>query len=144
MLMCSLPGRTRERTPAEACKVQCVGRSQSMNSLLKHTAAVFCTIFFAAASLSFAGSKASKGSTEGTFAGIEQGDYAHFLIKDKKGQRESFFILRPDRSVQSYLDNGDELKGRKVRVFWEERNENIPEAGGKQQIKVVTKVEART
>jgi hypothetical protein len=115
-----------------------------MNSLLKHTAAVFCTIFFAAASLSLAGSKAPKGSTEGTFAGIEQGDYAHFLIKDKKGQRESFFILRPDRSVQSYLDNGDELKGRKVRVFWEERNENIPEAGGKQQIKVVTKVEART
>ena len=114
-----------------------------MNSLLKHTATVFCTIFFAA-SLSLAGSKASKGTSDGTFAGIEQGDYAHFLIKDKKGQRESFFILRPDRSVQSYLDNGDELKGRKVRVFWEERNENIPEAGGKQQIKVVTKVEART
>ena len=115
-----------------------------MNSLLKQTTAVFCAIFFAASSLSFAGSKTSKGTTEGTFAGIEQGDYAHFLLKDKKGKRESFFILRPDKSVQSYIDNGDKLKGRKVRVYWEERNETIPEAGGKQQIKVVTKVEART
>jgi hypothetical protein len=31
-----------------------------------------------------------------------------------------------------------------VRVHWEERNENIPEAGGKQRIKVVTKVDQRT
>lgn len=96
------------------------------------------------ASSSFAESRATKGRTDGTFAGIEQGDYAHFLVKDKRGKQESYFILRPDKSVQSYLNNPTKLKGRRIRVHWEERNENIPEAGGKQRIKVVTKVEART
>ena len=89
-------------------------------------------------------SRATKGYTDGTFAGIEQGDYAHFLVKTAKGKQESYFILRPDKSVQAYLDNPDKLKGRRVRVHWQERNENIPEAGGKQRIKVVTKIDART
>ena len=77
------------------------------------------------------------GSTEGTFVGIEQGDYAHFLIKDKKGQDDSFIILRPDSSVQPFLDNPTKLKGRKVRVHWKEQM--IPEAGGR--MKTVVKVE---
>ena len=93
---------------------------------------------------SFAASRASKGHTDGTFAEIEQGDYAHLVVKDSKGKRQSFFILRPDKSVQSYIDNGSKLKGRKVRVHWEERNESIPEAGGKQRIRVVTKVDQQT
>ena len=95
------------------------------------------------ASPAFAGSRADNGHSDGTFVEIEQGDYAHFVIKTKAG-RESFFVLRPDKSVQSFIDNGSKLKGRKVRVHWEERNENIPEAGGKQRIKVVTKVDQRT
>lgn len=86
----------------------------------------------------------SKGTTDGTFAGIERGDYAHLLVKTAKGQEESFFILRPDKTVQAYLDNPDKLKGRRIRVYWEERNEQIPEAGGRQRIKLVTKVDART
>ena len=87
--------------------------------------------------------ESQKGHSDGTFLEIEQGDYAHFIIKTKAG-RESFFVLRPDQSVQSFIDNGAKLKGRKVRVHWEERNESIPEAGGKQRIKVVTKVDQRT
>jgi len=77
------------------------------------------------------------GSTEGTFVGIEQGDYAHFLIKDKKGHDDSFIILRPDKSVQPYLDLPAKLKGRRVRVHWKEQT--IPEAGG--LMKTVVKVE---
>ena len=105
--------------------------------------AVTFALIFISAGIAGAESRAKKGTSIGTFAGIEQGDYAHFLIKDPKGRRESFFVLRPDKSVQSYLDNPNKLKGRKIRVFWEDRNEHIPEAGGKQQIKVVTKVEER-
>ena len=89
-------------------------------------------------------SRVSKGTTDGTFAGIEQGDYAHFLVKTAKGKQESYFVLRPHKSVQAYLDNPTKLKGRRIRVHWEERNENIPEAGGKQRIKLVTKVDARS
>ncbi len=103
--------------------------------------ALIVTLAFAASA--FGESRASKGTTDGTFAGIEQGDYAHFLVKTAKGKQESYFVLRPDRSVQSYLDNPDKLKGRRIRAHWEERNENIPEAGGKQRIKVLTKVEQR-
>src|SRR5688572_27458767 len=83
-------------------------------------------------------SRAVMGSTEGTFVGIEQGDYAHFQIKDKKGKDDSFIVLRPDKSVQAYLDNPTKFKGRKVRVHWKE--ETIPEAGG--PMKTVTKVES--
>ena len=113
-----------------------------MTNLLRLLGAVSIASLLAAATPSFAQSAATKGRTKGTFAGIEQGDYAHFLVKTPKG-RESFFILRPDKSVQSYLDNPDKLKGRKVRVRWEERDENIPESGGKQRIKVVTRVDER-
>ena len=77
------------------------------------------------------------GITDGTFVGIEQGDYAHFLIKNKKGHDDSFIILRPDKSVQAYLDNPAKLKGHKVRVHWKEQT--IPEAGG--LLKTVVKVE---
>jgi len=84
-----------------------------------------------------------RGSANGTFAGIEQGDYAHFLLKDKKGV-QSFLVLKPDASVKSFLDNPDKLKGRKIRVQWEERMQEIPEAGGKQRIKVIVNVDQRT
>ena len=114
-----------------------------MNSLRLLIAAVVSAVIITVAGPAAAGSKGTKGQTDGTFAGIEQGDYAHFELKDTKGKPHSYFILRPDNSVQSYLDNPTKLKGRKVRVFWEERNEEIPEAGGKQKIKVVTKVEER-
>ena len=83
--------------------------------------------------------RGATGSTEGTFVGIEQGDYAHFLIKDKKGNDESFIVLRPDKSVQPYFDNPTKFKGKQVRVHWNEQT--IPEAGGK--LKTVTKVESR-
>lgn len=88
-----------------------------------------------------AGEKPSgqKGTTEGTFVGIDQGDYTHFLIKNKHGGDESFIALRPDDSVKAYLDHPAGLKGRKIRVYW--KMEMIPEAGGKE--KTVTKVEER-
>ena len=84
------------------------------------------------------GANGATGIAEGTFVGIEQGDYAHFQIKDKNGHPNSFIILRADKSVQSYLDNPAILKGRQVRVRWEEQM--IPEAGGK--MKTITRIES--
>ena len=80
------------------------------------------------------------GSTEGVFAGIDSGDYQHFLIKDKQGKQQSFVILKPDKSLKSYLDNPAGLKSRRVRVHW--KMQTIPEAGEK--MKTVVKVEERT
>ena len=97
---------------------------------------LFCSA--AAASGLYAGA-AKTGSTEGSFVGIEQGDYAHFLLKDKKGQSDSFIILSPDKSVEAYLNRPSKMKGRRVRVFWEEKK--IPEAGNV-PLKTVVKVES--
>ncbi len=102
--------------------------------------ALFFVVLTAASSLAGKhGVAKDSGTTEGTFAGIEKGDYTHFLIKNKKGVADSFIILHPTAAVQAYLDNPDKLKGRKVRVYWKE--EAIPESGGKE--KTVLKVEAR-
>ena len=84
----------------------------------------------------------AKGLTEGTFFGIEQGDYAHFQLKNKAGEEESYFLLRPDKSSQPYLDHPEKFEGKKVRVSWEEKMQMIPEAGERMRIKVVWKVEA--
>ena len=83
-------------------------------------------VLFSVASVEAAGASGS-GSTEGTFVGIEQGDYAHFVIKDKDGNNDSFVILRPDESVKPYLDNPAKFKGRAVKVYWAQKF--IREAG---------------
>jgi hypothetical protein len=106
-----------------------------MNACRTFLVAVVCFVSVSTA----VEARGASGSTEGTFIGIEQGDYAHFLIKDKKGKDDSFIILRPDKSVQPYLDHPAKLKGKRVRVHWEEQM--IPEAGEK--MKTVTKVELR-
>lgn len=79
------------------------------------------------------------GTAKGTFVGIEQGNYAHFQIKDKKGKYDSFIILSPDKSVQPYLDNAEKLKGEKVCVHWKEQNI----FGADRPMKTVMKVECR-
>ena len=98
--------------------------------------ALLFVCFSTAAPCAFAGSPKT-GTADGTFVGIEQGDYAHFQIKNKQGHDDSFIILRPDKSVQPYLDHPAQLKGKKVRVRWKEQT--IPEAGG--LMKTVVKVE---
>ena len=113
--------------------------NSGMNMFRRGFVSVVACLLFGAAADVRGESRAATGSTEGTFVGIEQGDYAHFQIKDKKGKDDSFIVLRPDKSVQPYLDNPTKLKGRKVRVHWKE--ETIPEAGGK--MKTVFKVESR-
>jgi hypothetical protein len=109
-----------------------------MSLLRSIAAAVLPICFLALASCASPSAGAPKtGTTDGTFVGIEQGDYAHFLIKDTNGKDASFIILRPDNSVQQYLDKPAKLKGHKVRVHWKEQT--IPEAGGLKQ--TVVKVE---
>ena len=77
----------------------------------------------------------------GVFRGIEEGDYAHWLMKTDDGEEESYFILQPDASVEKVLENPAKFKGRKCKIRWKESVENIPEAGGKMKIKQVVGVE---
>jgi hypothetical protein len=79
--------------------------------------------------------------TEGTFTGIEEGDYFHWNMKTKAGEDASFFILKPDASVNKVTANPKAYVGRQCRVTWKKSTENIPEAGGKMEIEQILGVE---
>jgi hypothetical protein len=78
---------------------------------------------------------------EGTFLGIEEGDYSHWHMKTKDGVERSFFILEATEEMQKALDKPEAFKGKACRVLWKKSFEDIPEAGGKIEIEVLEFVE---
>jgi hypothetical protein len=78
---------------------------------------------------------------QGSFLGIEQGDYAHWNMRAADGMERSFFILRPDSTVEKILENPENSVGKKCRVTWKESMEDIPEAGGKIKVQQILHVE---
>ncbi|MBL9142922.1 MAG: hypothetical protein JNM99_04490 [Verrucomicrobiaceae bacterium] len=78
---------------------------------------------------------------EGTFLGIEQGDYFHWNMKTADGEERSFFILKPDESVNKMVDKPEAFVGKKCRITWKTSTENIPEAGGKMEVEQILSVE---
>jgi len=79
--------------------------------------------------------------TEGRFKGIEEGDYFHWNMLNSAGEELSFFILKPDASVDKVLENPQSYVGKKCRVTWKKSTEDIPEAGGKIEIETILSVE---
>jgi hypothetical protein len=65
----------------------------------------------------------------GVFLGIEEGDYAHWRMKDGKGGEVSFFILKPEASVEAVLENPEKFVGKRCRVTWKKSMESVPVAG---------------
>jgi hypothetical protein len=101
-----------------------------------------CTAFVAALEKVKSPAKAAAAEiTEGTFTGVEEGDYFHWNMKSKAGEDVSFFILKPDASVSRVVDNPKAFIGRHCRVTWKKSIENIPEAGGKTEIEQILSVE---
>lgn len=99
--------------------------------------------FVAALKKGKAGGKAQAAAkvTEGTFTGIEEGDYFHWNMKSKDGEELSFFILKPDASVDKVLENADAYRGKKCRITWKKSKEKIPEAGGTMDVEQILSVE---
>ena len=83
---------------------------------------------------------AAKVST-GTFSGIEEGDYTHWLMKSEKGEERSYFILNGDASVDKVLGNPKAYVGKKCQVKLKTSMEDVPEAGGKMEVTQVLGVE---
>lgn len=100
-----------------------------------------CAHFIAAFKSRAAAKPAATRTTDGTFIGIEEGDYAHWLMRTASGKDVSFFILHPDASVEKILENARAYQGRKCRATWKESTENIPEAGGRMKIEQILSVE---
>gem|GEM_PF-7036749 len=80
-------------------------------------------------------------TTDGVFTGIDQGDYAHWKMRTADGKEVSYFILRPDASVEKVIANPKKFAGKKCRVTWKKSVENIPEGGGKMEIEQILSVE---
>jgi hypothetical protein len=78
---------------------------------------------------------------EGKFVGIEQGDYFYFRIQPESGEEMSFMVLQDDETYQKISANPEKFKGVKVKVYWENTTENIPESGGKMEIQKYIKAE---
>lgn len=94
-----------------------------------------------AGALSEGGGDEESQTAEGVFSGIEQGDYAHWKLRESDGTERSFFILQTDAAIDRVLADPQEYEGRTCRVRWERRSENIPEAGGPMEIDVLLGVE---
>lgn len=73
----------------------------------------------------------------GVFLGIEEGDYAHWRMKNEKGEEVSFFILQPEPSIEAVMENPEKFAGKRCRVTWKKSMETIPEAGGKMEVEQV-------
>ncbi len=100
-----------------------------------------CAAFSAALAKASPAAPAAAGAmVEGVFTGIEEGDYAHWNIRTKDGER-SFFILKPDASVEKALKDPKAHIGKTCRVKWKKSTEEIPEAGGKMEIEQIVSVE---
>lgn len=77
----------------------------------------------------------------GTFVSIDQGDYAHFIFKPENGEEKNLFVLNTDETFDKISANPDKYKGVKVKVTWEAKKQNIPEAGGEMDIEEYIKAE---
>lgn len=78
---------------------------------------------------------------EGVFTGIEEGDYLHWSMKSKDGEESSFFVLRPDASVDKVTEEPGKFVGKKCRIKWKKTVEDLPEAGGKTEVDQIISVE---
>jgi len=77
----------------------------------------------------------------GTFQGIEQGDYAYFKLHTDAGADESLMILQTDAAIDDFVEHADSLVGTRVKVRIEDRKQDIPEAGGEIDVRVLLGVE---
>ena len=105
-------------------------------------AATPAAIVSAADSVPTLADKAAKAKTlEGTFLRIDEGDYSHWVMKTATGDERTFFILKPDASVNKVVEAPESHIGKKCRITWDSGKEDIPEAGGKIDIEQILSVE---
>jgi hypothetical protein len=98
-------------------------------------------VALALAALALPGRTAESVTLTGTFQGIEQGDYAYFLLRTDAGADESLMILQTDAALDEFVEKADALKGVRVKARVEDRKEHIPEAGGEIDVRVIVGVE---
>lgn len=85
----------------------------------------------------------SSGTMDGTFLRLDQGDYAHFVIKDNAGKEQDFFVIKGDSTIDAIVAAPAKYKGRKVSVKWQVVMTDIPEAGGQTKIRKLVSIKLK-
>jgi len=76
----------------------------------------------------------------GTFLGIEQGDYAHWNMRNTAGKDVSFFLLRTNDALDSVIADPQKYEGRKCAVTVKTSVEDLESAGGRTEVEQVVDV----
>lgn len=71
---------------------------------------------------------------EGTFLGIEQGDYFYVLVRTKQDEDFSFMVIETDPFFDEIFEDPDSHAGKAIRVWYMDTVEYIEEAGGEMEI----------
>jgi hypothetical protein len=80
-------------------------------------------------------------SQEGTFLKLEQGDYFYWTMRLADKSEVTYWLLRPDESLEAVIQSPTKFAGKKCRVQWQRKLENLPEAGGKLEVNQILSVE---
>ncbi len=88
-----------------------------------------------------AGTVFGAGYSDGVFSGIEEGDYIHMDLRQADGQMVTFLVISKDPSVVSVVTDPAKFTGKKLRVHWVEKVQQIPEAGGATRMKICERIE---
>ena len=73
---------------------------------------------------------------EGTFQGLEEGDYLHLNVQGASGPT-SFWCM--DAACEGW---DEKPTGTRIKVIWKKVKENIPEAGGEMELEMVISITA--
>jgi hypothetical protein len=100
-----------------------------------------CAAFVAALKKGKLANAAKVETLEGTFTGIEQGDYFYWKMRTAVGEERSFFILRPEDAVSKVADEPKAFIGKRCRIRWKTSTELIPEANERIEVEQILNVE---
>jgi hypothetical protein len=78
---------------------------------------------------------------EGRFVEIQMGDYAHFIIRDVRGETHSFYLADDLPAALITPFEGGRMGGKNVRLTWHWIYKDLPEAGGREWVREMTAVE---
>lgn len=88
-----------------------------------------------------AGTVLGAGFADGTFSGIEEGDFFHLDLEQADGEILTFFVITRDKSVDPFINDQAKERGKKIRVHWTEKMQDVPDAGGIIRLKVCDRIE---
>lgn len=71
---------------------------------------------------------------EGTFGGIEQGDYFYLLVNISDEESISIMVLDTDEFYNNIEAAPEEFEGKKIRVYYQDTTQYLEAAGGDVEI----------